>query len=446
MKKWFASLQARVLALVAAVVVCGWLGAVLLASGRVEHEIDELLDAHLAQAAALLIARESNAGDGDDDDLADDAPELHRYAPRVAFQVWHGSLLALRSANAPRQPMGQHKAGFAPARIDGQPWRVFAARGGERDILVYVGESVDARDDIVKAIRLGMATPPLIALPLLLLLAGWAVQRGLSPLRALAGHLQARSPEALTPVTLADPPRELQAVTGALNALFERISSLLASERRFTADAAHELRTPIAAIAAQAQVALAATDDAERRHALQGTLLGCERATRLVEQMLTLARLEHQADAARHTVDLAALARSVLADLLPAAGARRQTVELDAPDHCSVQADEALLRVLLRNLVDNALRHSPPAASVHLTLETNGGQWRLLIDDSGPGIDDGQQRRLGERFVRLPGTEASGSGLGWSIVRRIAGVLRLQVDTGRSPLLGGLRVTVQAAR
>lgn len=438
----FDSLQARVAALVIGVVGAAWLAVLVFSVGEVRHELDELLDGHLAQAAALLIARESNAGDGDDDDLAGDAPELHKYAPRVAFQVWHGPTLALRSANAPTQPMGRHASGFAPFEREGHAWRVFAARGAERDILVYVGEREDVRQDIVGAAMWGMAAPPLIALPLLALGGGWAVRRGLAPLRSLARLLAARTPQMLAPVELNNPPTELRAVTGALNALFERIAQLLETERRFTADAAHELRTPIAAIAAQAQVALAATDDAERRHALQQTLQGCDRAARLVQQMLTLARLENQHAQAPRSVDLAALAREVLAGLMPAAGARGQTVSLEAPERCLVQGDDALLRVLLRNLVDNALRHGAAGGEVQLTLVQEGEGWRLCIDDSGPGLAEAECRRLGERFYRKAGTEAPGSGLGWSIVRRIAGVLALQVAAGPSPTLGGLRVAV----
>ena len=405
------------------------------------HELDELLDGHLAQAAALLIAQ---GIDGDDDEAADAAP-LHRYAPRVAFQLWHEGQLVLRSSSAPLVPLGSQRRGFDTVRHDGQAWRVFAARGGKHDVQVYVGERVEARDSILRAVLHGMALPLAVALPLLALLAGWAVYRGLAPLSTLARQLRAREPDSISPLVLADAPAELVPAVTALNALFERIGRLLEGERRFTADAAHELRTPIAAIAAQAQVAMGARDDASRRHALEATLAGCERAARLVDQMLTLARLEN-ADAPPATrVNLAATVRRVVAQLLPAAEARNQGLELDAPATLEVSLDDALAGVLVRNLVDNALRYSPAGAAVRVALAADGGRWQLTVDDAGPGLDEAARKRLGERFFRVLGAEASGTGLGWSIVRRIAAVLKLGVAVEPSPVLGGLRVRVDGA-
>jgi two-component system, OmpR family, sensor histidine kinase QseC len=436
------SLLRRLLLLVLGIVGAAWIGAAAWTYLDARHEVDELLDGHLAQAAALLIAQRV---DGEDDDEAADVPPLHRYAPRVAFQLWHEGRLMLRSANAPLVPLGTQASGFDTVRHDGRAWRVFAARGGEQDVRVYVGERVDARDAILRAVMSGMARPLVVALPLLALLTGWAVYRGLAPLSALARELRAREPGSIAPLALAQPAAELLPAVTALNALFERIGGLLEAERRFTADAAHELRTPIAAIAAQAQVALGATNDAERRHALQATLAGCERAARLVDQMLTLARLEN-ADAPPATrINVAALLRQVVAQLLPAAEARGQALELEAPPQLDAAMDETLLGVLARNLVDNALRYSPAGARVVVALAQDGTRWALTVDDAGPGLDDAARARLGERFFRVLGPEASGTGLGWSIVRRIASVLKLEVAVDRAPALGGLRVRVVGA-
>jgi two-component system sensor histidine kinase QseC len=225
-----------------------------------------------------------------------------------------------------------------------------------------------------------------------------------------------------------------------LNHLFERIAGLLAGERRFTADAAHELRTPIAAIRAQAQVALGATEPAERSHALQATLQGCDRATHLVQQLLTLSRLEAQDGVSGSVLDLAVLAQRVAAELALAAVQREQTLWLDAPAACPVQGDEALLGVLLRNLIDNAMRYSPPGATIALSVRTSASGPELWVEDSGPGLSEADLARLGERFFRVLGNGADGSGLGWSIVRRVASAHRAQLHASRSPALGGLRV------
>ena len=230
----------------------------------------------------------------------------------------------------------------------------------------------------------------------------------------------------------------------ALNGLFERIAELLESERRFTADAAHELRTPIAAIRAQAQVALGATATTPNgRHALQATLQGCDRATRLVEQLLTLSRLESGAEHALVAVDLAALVRQVVAEVAPQALSKQQTIEVDATEPCTVRGDATLLSVLVRNLVDNAIRYSPPGAIVKVAVSTRAGRSAAVGRGQRPGHVAADMERLGERFFRVVGSGQDGSGLGWSIVRRIAAVHRAVVRVARSKLLGGLSVEVR---
>jgi two-component system sensor histidine kinase QseC len=439
------SLQARLVALVVGLVAAVWLGSAAFVVADARHELGELLDAHLAQAAALLVAQ--NLRELDDDDDVVDAPLLHRYAPRAVFQVWHEGRLALRSANAPTTrlvvPGDIGPDGFATVQREDGAWRMFATRGAERDVEVFVGEHVGARDAILRAVLRSALLPLVLALPLLALAGFWAVRRGLTPLRQLGDTLAARRPEVLEPVALADAPAEMQPMLDALNGLFGRIGALLEGERRFTADAAHELRTPIAAIRAQAQVALGATDDAARRSALAATIAGCDRAARLVGQLLTLARLESGEAGPAATVDLAAVARRVVGELAPQAVEAGGTVSMDAPAHLSVPGHELLLGVLLRNLVDNALRYGPKGGEVLVTLSAADGTATLQVDDAGPGLAEDDRARLGERFFRVPGQAASGSGLGWSIVPRVAALHGATVTAAPSPTLGGLRATVQ---
>jgi two-component system sensor histidine kinase QseC len=263
-------------------------------------------------------------------------------------------------------------------------------------------------------------------------------------LRELHDELAARQAQSLRPLSVpAQPvPAEIVPLRQTLDALFARMASLLESERRFTADAAHELRTPIAAIRTQAQVALGATDDAERRHALQATLSGCDRAAHLVQQLLTLSRLEASVDAGALPVDLAVLAQRQAAELALVALDRQQTLTLDVAGSARVSGDEVLLGVLLRNLLDNALRYSPPGASVAVRVQGDVQQVCLSVEDSGPGLSQAELARLGERFFRVLGSGAQGSGLGWSIVRRIASVHHAEVQATRSATLGGLCVVV----
>jgi len=185
-------------------------------------------------------------------------------------------------------------------------------------------------------------------------------------------------------------------------------------------------------------------DAALRRHALQGTLEGCDRAIRLVEQLLTLARLEGAVASAMNAVDLRALAQRAVAEIAPKAIAKQQTLEFDADALCSIPGNETLLAVLVRNLVDNAVRYSPPGARVKVALHQQAGQVMLSVEDSGPGLDAADLKRLGERFFRVPGSTESGSGLGWSIVQRIAAVHGLTLQAVPSVELGGLAVRVLA--
>ncbi len=437
------SLQGRLLVLVLGLVIVTWIATAALTWIDARHELDELLDSHLAQAAALLVVQQT--GEIEDDHHVD-APTLHRYAPKVAFQVFHDGQLALRSSNAPSQPMldiePRAADGFKTIDIAGAAWRVFATRGRDRDVQVFVGEEVASRNSILWAVLRSSLAPMLLALPLLALAAWFAVRRGVAPLRHLGRVLAARSPQALQPVAIDRAPSEMLPMLDALNGLFRRIAELLDSERRFTADAAHELRTPIAAIRAQAQVALGAAGDSERSHALHATLQGCDRATRLIEQLLTLARLEAGAEHVLAAVDLAALARQVVAELAPQALDKQQVIDVQADQPCTVQGNAMLLGVMVRNLVDNAIRYSPVGAIVKIAASPEPCAARLTVEDSGPGMSTTDMQRIGERFFRVVGSGQDGSGLGWSIARRIADVHRAAVRVAKSESLGGLRVEV----
>lgn len=444
------SLQARLRALILGLVTVILLGAAVVTWFDARHELDELLDGHLAQAAALLVAQQSHADaghEGDGDEGVDDAPSLHKYAPRVAFQIFHEGRLVLRSANAGLTPMSSNLRGYATVdHADGTAWRVFGARGNEHDVQVFVAEQTNARDSILWAVLRSVFLPLVFALPVLALALWWGIRRGLAPVRQLSGLLASRQPQATDSVLLKDMPVEMVPMVDSLNGLLARIENMVAAERRFTADAAHELRTPLAGIRAQAQVALAAAgDSAQREHALLATLVGCDRATRVVDQLLTLARVEAAADSRTFSlpcVNLGELVRRVAADLVPTALVRQQSLEFEAQGTSSVAGDDTLLSLMVRNLIDNALRYSPDASTVLVSVSDEQGQTCLHVQDSGLGMTSQDMARLGERFFRVLGHDQPGSGLGWSIVKRIAEVSGATLSVGRSDLLGGLAVTV----
>lgn len=445
------SLQARLVWRSLAGMVLVWLVVVVLVWRDTRHEVDELLDAHLAQSASLLIIPPAKKWDRYD--FTYDPPVLHRYASKVAFQVFHERELILHSPNVGHTPMAEQRQGFTTVlRGNGAAWRVFAAQSN--DTLVLVAEEVSSRDDIWLAVLRNLLLPLGLGLPLLGMVIWWSVRLSLRPLKRLQEAVTQRQEGVLTPLVVAQTPAEVQPLVDALNALFIRLSERMESERRFTADAAHELRTPIAAIRVQAQVALAAhaqADEAVRQQALQDTIQGCDRAGRLVEQLLTLSRLEAQPIATDEWVDVPVLLQQVAADLAPQALQRHQvfTLDNDLPNaSLGLQhGHELLLQALLRNLLDNALRYTPDGGTVRVSIiQADEQTLCVILEDSGSGMCLEDRARLGERFFRVLGSGQSGSGLGWSIVRRITQVEGVKLDVDTSADLGGLRVELRMNR
>lgn len=273
-----------------------------------------------------------------------------------------------------------------------------------------------------------LLTPLLFGLPLL---GGWiwfATWRGLKPFNEVTAELGKRAPERLDPVALMAAPREIRPLLEALNALFARVGQAMEKERAFTADAAHELRTPLAAITTQAQVAARARDAAERDHALAQLTASACRASHLVEQLLTLARLDPAAGLPINNLRLDLLAAEVCADHGAAAIEKNIALELKASMPVVVAGNDAMLRVLLRNLVDNAVRYTPAGGQVQVAIETATAGVRLTVSDSGPGIPSAHRAEALQRLHRLAGQEIEGSGLGLSIVARIAELHHARLD------------------
>jgi signal transduction histidine kinase len=281
--------------------------------------------------------------------------------------------------------------------------------------------------------------------PLLAAALWWLVTHMLKPLARVANDLKVRGADSLQPVPPDGLPDEVVPLVASLNAMLERLGHAFDGQRAFVADAAHELRSPLTALKLQAQLVRRASDDAARAAALDALVAGVDRATRLVEQLLTLARQEPgSAGPAKQTVVLAPLARQVLADAAPLAQARGSALELSADEQATVHGDAAALAVLLRNLVDNALRYTPAGGEVQVTIAREpDGAVRLAVDDSGPGIPAAERERVFERFVRgSSAAQESGSGLGLAIVRSIAWRHGATLALEDAPL-GGLRVALR---
>lgn len=413
------SLRTRLLTGVLVAVTLIWLLVAAAGYFKVRHELAELLDAHLAQSAAMLLAQ---LGADEDDREAEPAPLVHRYQRQVAFQVWDSSgRLRLSSRSAPAVRLSVATDGFSDSHVNGDRWRVYSLHRPRDGTLIQVGERLAAREHLGAEVAEHWLLPLAVALPLLGMLLILAIGRALQPLSQVSREVAIRDAGNLEPIPTATIPREVMPLVEQLNGLLSRLRATLELERRFTADAAHELRTPLAGIRMQAQVARGTADGGTRSQALAAVLVGCDRAARLIEQLLTLARLEVlDGGPSGDTVDLARLAREVIGELGAAAHERGVAMVLEAPESVLVPGSEILLRVLLRNLIDNAMRYSPRETRVTVRVQGNGQSACLEVNDEGPGLSPEARIRVMQRFYRVPGNTETGSGLGLSIVARIA--------------------------
>lgn len=407
------------------------------------HELDELFDAELAQSARLILAQSTTEPPTDAAPLplpalpsqnSPSAPHAHGprhhhpYEQKLLIQLWSASrqLLYRSDPSVPETPLtGPDQIthdGFSVGVLEGHRYRIFSLWDEAHTRQVQLGQRLEVRQELAGKIARNLLKPVLWSLPFFAIMIWFGVGIGLRRLHWLTQEVQTRAPEHLEPLPLEPVPSEVLPLVGALNELLTRLKRALTLERQFTADAAHELRTPLAGIRTQAQVAARARDEAERQQALTQVVEGVDRMSHLVQQLLTLARLEPNAPLEGvQPVDVRALLTSVLGELVPSALEQGISLELEDGPALTVSGRPGLLRVLLRNLVDNAVRYTPPGGSVVVeALADAPGHVSIRVRDSGPGIPPSERSRVFDRFYRVLGSEASGSGLGLAIVKRIA--------------------------
>lgn len=437
---WF-SLRRRLLGLLLGGVAAAWLVTMVFSYIDAHHQVDKLFDAQLAQAAQTLLALASHDEGDDIDDLGDAG---HKNQRRLRFQIWRadGKLL-MRSKNAPKTALTATD-GFSETRDRKDRWRHYSQWNDDHSLQVQVSENHHIRDELIAHIAWRLLFPALFGLPLIGLWVWVATRQGLSSLDGIARQIASRAPQQLQPLTPAAAPEEIRTMLEALNGLFQRVETALETERRFTADAAHELRTPLAALQAQVQVALRARDSSERDRSLAQLQSGLTRASHLVDQMLQLARLDPESGLPDpQPVDLAVLAEAVCADLGQQILDKDLDFALAAAPGCIVTGQAEWLRVLIRNLIDNAIRYTPTGGSLRVQVAVANGQSRLSVSDSGPGIPAGDREAVLRRFHRLNrGEHPTGSGLGLAIVARIAELHGADLEFAAGENAQGLQVTV----
>jgi two-component system OmpR family sensor kinase len=418
--------------------------ATVLTYVETKREVGDLFDLQLKQLAYstriddLLRGRQPSL-----------APRDGRPAPGVAqlvTQIWdRDGVLVYWSQPGAGLPVPATE-GYTTVTQNGREWRVYTHVEGNHAL--QVAHALDERREIAAQTALRTLLPLAALIPFLGVLIWYAVGRGLKPLDAMSRAVAKRRPDAMSPLAETDLPRELQPLAGSLNALLARLDEALAAQRRFTADAAHELRTPLAALKLQVELAGRAPDAAARGAALAELEAGVDRAAHLVEQLLTMARLEPEAPARNFVaVDLPAQVRDAIVARAALAADKRIDLGFARSADVPVRGDPTSLAMLLANLLDNALRYTPEGGRIDVAIDDDGGRAVLAVIDTGPGIPAGDRARVFERFHR--GTSASGadapggSGLGLSIVRRIADAHGATVALDDGPDGRGLAVRVR---
>lgn len=429
------SLRMRLLVfLLAAIVLAGAVQGALAYRGALA-EADALFDYHMQQTALALRSGLPVDAQGLGPGL-DPEDENHEFI----VQVWtNEGLRIFESAVGAALPQIA-VLGFTDVQARGGTYRVFSMQ--TRSQVIQVAQNMAARRDMARSLALRTLAPLAIMAPLLVLAVWWGVSRSLAPVERVRRQLAQRQADDLSPVSDAQLPDEVQPLVSELNLLFERVQRAFTAQQHFVADAAHELRSPLAALRLQLQGLQRAGDDVARAAAIERLSAGIDRATRLVEQLLTLARQE-AGTAATDPVDLRAVAQLALADVAPAAQVRGMDVGLLDSDAANLPGNAEALRMLARNLLDNAIKYTPPGGRVDLQVRAGNGHAVLTVEDSGPGIAPEHRERVMQRFVRETADGAPGSGLGLAIVQAIAQGHGATVQLGASPRLGGLLVTVR---
>lgn len=367
------------------------------------------------------------------------------YEKNLRYQIWNGDgILLLRSANAPTVAMTEQDGYSETVDAEGRTWRHYGVWDKYRHFRIVVSEAYDLRNHLVRSIALHVASPLALGLPVLIVLLWFSINRGLNPLGVLTREIQIRKPDNLLPIDAGHAPGEVRPMVLALNELLQRVAQTLEGERRFTSNAAHELRTPLAAIQAQLHVARYADNEAEREQSMEQLQRGVERGIRLVGQLLTLARLDPEQPLPDvRLVNLGEIAQAVCAELAPLALQREQTLELLVePDLAPLSGNPDMLSMLLSNLVDNAIRYTLRGGHINVALSHYLFGLMIEVSDDGPGIPRSQRERVFERFYRIAGQDQAGTGLGLAICRRIAGLHNARMTLTEGPQNKGVSVSV----
>lgn len=433
------SLRARLLwFLLAAILVAAGIQA-FVAYRTVLQEADDIFDHHMQQMALSLraglppsatVGGLSGLGAGEDNF-------------EFIVQVWTADGIRIFESAAQAALPQRAVLGFSNVQARRTTYRVFSMQAGP--LVIQVAQDMAARRRMAGSLALRTVGPIALAAPLLMLVVWWVVSLSLAPVARVRGQVAARQADDLSPLSEEDLPEEVRPLVHELNLLFDRVQKAFDAQKHFVADAAHELRSPLTALKLQVQGLQRASDEPTRELAVARLAAGIDRAARLVEQMLALAR--HEASAAagaeRESVSLPEVVRLAISDAVAAAQAQGIDIGVVRSDPAKVTGQAEALRMLVRNLLDNAVKYTPNGGRVDIAVIQSADGVELSVDDSGPGIAADERERVLDRFYRSGEPQAPGSGLGLAIVKSIAELHGATVSLDRSESLGGLRVVLR---
>ena len=417
--------------LVAMVLILGAVGWV--AKVVSEHETQQVFSARLATSARVLealVARQLEFATLGKPIIItlppeleqpgnDHAPELgHPYENELAFQVWNseGTLLA-KSRYAPEKQLGKLVSGFQTSEANGFLWQVFGLESGS--VWILVGERDDVRASIARDISLDIIFPLLIGGLILMAIVNSLAMKSIRAVETLSQIIASRDPTSDAPITAQYMPIEIEPVIKGINALLVKVREAFWREQRFIDSAAHELRTPIAAVQLHLQNAMRADLPAERQTSLENALAASRRATKLAEQLLVFSRI-NAAELTKERVCLADIAQEVAAMMQPLLEARQQHIEFDGSSRSTLQADKSQIERLIQNLLENASNYGVAPGTIDLIVRASGDRLELVVENDGESIPEAEKERIFIPYYRVLRKDASGSGLGLAIVKEIA--------------------------
>ncbi|MBB5702272.1 two-component system sensor histidine kinase QseC [Ochrobactrum daejeonense] len=440
------SIRSRLTGILIGVTCLVWLFAVVWIHNNTQSQLEKVLDARLMEAARMVNSlltehRVAVGPDGDGGQLSlKPLPDFPIYDRQLFCQIWalDGKLVG-RSESAPGVRLTTVANGFSDTEVAGDRWRVFAVENTQLGLRVMVGDSLSVRERLVQNVVTGLVLPAFLMLPVLALMIWLCVRRGLDPLSRLAAVLSARRAEDLHPLPARNLPSEIAPAVTALNGLFQRVEEARERERNFAIFAAHELKTPLAGLKTQAQIAEGARDEAMRANAVRQIAAGVDRTSRLVNQLLDLAALETGEEVETPRPEPACqLLVSISTDMRMLAAHRGVSIELPKTMPLVQLPAPHLFTLAARNLIENAVNHSPKGGTVHCRIEAESGKLLLVVEDDGPGIPESEMPHVTGRFFRGAHRNETGSGLGLAIVKMAAERLDGELHLTNRPQ-GGLR-------